>query len=94
MLREKIAHRLRRPVGRPPLTKVKQFLEDVKYQAASWYKPRRVVARIEWHPGELFPKVGFIVTNMPMDPDWVLRFYNLRAILAAIRRWQAPPSCA
>ncbi len=29
-------------------------------------------------PGELFPRVGFIVTNLPMDPDWVLRFYNQR----------------
>jgi hypothetical protein len=29
-------------------------------------------------PGELFPKVGFIVTNLPMDPDWVVRFYNQR----------------
>ena len=28
--------------------------------------------------GELFLRVGFIVTNMPMDPDWVVRFYNQR----------------
>ena len=27
---------------------------------------------------QLFPRVGFIVTNMPMDPDWILRFYNQR----------------
>ena len=38
-----------------------------------------MVARIEWHPGELFPRVGFIVTNLPpMAPDWVVRFYNQR----------------
>src|SRR3546814_2282507 len=49
-----------------------------EYQAASWDKPRRVIAKIEWHPGELFPKVGFIVTNLPMEPDWVVRFYNQR----------------
>jgi hypothetical protein len=30
------------------------------------------------HPGELFPRVGFIVTNLPMEPDWVVRFYNRR----------------
>ena len=77
-MREKIAHRLKRPVGRPSLTKVKRFFEDFEYQAASWDKPRRVVAKIEWHPGELFPRVGFIVTNMPMDPDWIVRFYNQR----------------
>ena len=23
----------------------------------------RVVAKVEWHPGELYPRVGFIVTN-------------------------------
>ncbi len=28
--------------------------------------------------GELFPRVGFIVTNLPMEPDWVVRFYNQR----------------
>ena len=25
---------------------------------------RRPVAKVEWHPGELYPCVGFIVTNM------------------------------
>ncbi|AGI68558.1 IS1380-family transposase [Octadecabacter antarcticus 307] len=78
VLKEKIAHPLTRPVGRPSLTKVKRIYEDIEYQAQSWDKPRRVIAKIEWHPGELFPKVGFIVTNMPMDPDWVVRFYNQR----------------
>jgi len=78
VLKEKIAHRLTRPVGRPSLTKVKRIYEDIEYQAQSWDKPRRVIAKIEWHPGELFPKVGFIVTNMPMDPDWVVSFYNQR----------------
>lgn len=77
-MREKIAHRLTRPAGRPSLTKVKRFFEDFHYQAASWCKERRVIAKIEWHPGELFPKIGFIVTNLPMEPDWVVRFYNQR----------------
>ncbi|NIP69006.1 MAG: IS1380 family transposase [Planctomycetales bacterium] len=78
VLRDKIAHRLTRPVGRPPKAKVKRFFEDFQYQAASWDKSRRVIAKIEWHPGELFPRVGFIVTNLPMEPDWVVRFYNQR----------------
>ena len=78
VLKEKIAHRLTRPAGRPSLTTVKRFYEDLEYQAASWDKPRRVIAKIEWHPGELFPKVGFIVTNLPMEPDWIIRFYNQR----------------
>ena len=27
-----------------------------------------VVAKVEWHRGELFPRVGFIVTNMTRWP--------------------------
>ena len=78
VLRKKIAHWMTRPVGRPSLTKIKRFYEDFAYKAQSWDKERRVIAKIEWHPGELFPRVGFIVTNMPMDPDWVVKFYNRR----------------
>lgn len=65
-------------MGRSSLTKVKRFYEDFEYQAASWDKPRRVIAKIEWHPGELFPRVGFSVTYLPMEPDWVVMFYNQR----------------
>jgi len=72
VLRKKIAHRLIRPVGKPSQTKVKRFCEDFHYRAAPWSKERRVIAKIEWHPGELFPRVGFIVINLPMEPDWVV----------------------
>jgi hypothetical protein len=34
------------------------------YQAASWKTAHRVVAKVEFHAGELFPRVGFIVTNL------------------------------
>jgi len=78
VLREKIARRLTRSLGRPSLSKVKRLYENFQYQAASWDNPRRVIAKIEWHPGELFPRMGFIVANLPMDPDWVLRFYYQR----------------
>ena len=37
-----------------------------------------MVARVEWHRGELFPRVGFIVTNMTAGPEGVVRFYNGR----------------
>jgi Transposase DDE domain group 1 len=43
----------------------------------SWTKPRRV-AKVEWHPGELYPRVGFIVTNMTRPPENVVAFYNKR----------------
>jgi hypothetical protein len=39
-----------------------------------------VVAKVEWHPGELFPRVGFIVTNMTRPPERVTLFYNRRGI--------------
>ena len=48
------------------------------YQAGSWTKPRRVVAKVEWHPGELYPRVGFIVTNMARPAENVVAFYNKR----------------
>jgi hypothetical protein len=37
-----------------------------------------VVAKVEWHRGELFPRVGFVVTNMRAKPQQVVRFYNGR----------------
>ena len=48
------------------------------YQAGSWSQPRRVIAKVEWHPGELYPRVGFIVTNMSRPPENVVAFYNKR----------------
>ena len=60
-----IADLLFRPPGRPsqkPLVRYKSF----HYQAGSWTLPRRVVAKVEHHAGELFPRVGFIVTNLQL----------------------------
>jgi hypothetical protein len=37
-----------------------------------------VVAKVEWHPGELYPRVGFIVTNLPRPAEGVVAFYNQR----------------
>jgi hypothetical protein len=47
-----------------------------RYQAASWKIARRVVAKIEWHAGELFPRVNFVVTNLRWKPSNVVKFYN------------------
>jgi len=77
VLQGRIAHLLKRPVGRPPKG-VKRIYGDFEYHAVSWDKPRRVVAKVEWHSGELIPRVGYVVTNMPMEPDWIVRFYNQR----------------
>ena len=72
-----IEHLLTRPVGRPP-KKPRIFYHSFSYRAASWNKSRRVVAKVEWHQGELFPRVGFIVTNLQRKSSNVTRFYNQR----------------
>ncbi len=41
-------------------------------------RPRRVVAKVEWHPGELCPRVGFVVTNLSRSPKRVTKFYQGR----------------
>ncbi len=53
---------------------------DFAYQAQSWHLPRRVVAKVEWHRGELFPRVGFNVTNLSYPPKGIVRFYNGRGM--------------
>jgi len=53
-------------------------LISFSYQAQSWRKPRRVVAKVEWHPGELYPRVGFILTNLARSAERVVAFYNQR----------------
>jgi len=77
VLHREIEPLLTRPVGRPP-NKPVVWHHDFLYQAGSWDKPRRVVAKIEWHKGELFPRVGFIVTNLRRMPEKVVTFYNGR----------------
>ncbi len=77
VLEREIEHLLTRPVGRPS-HKPKVFYHSFQYQAKSWQRARRVVAKIEWHAGELFPRVGFIVTNLTKHSKNVVKFYNGR----------------
>ncbi len=77
VLMASISHMLTRPVGRPSY-KPKVLFESFSYQAQSWDRPRRVVAKVEWHSDELFPRVGFIVTNMSRWSRKVVKFYNGR----------------
>jgi hypothetical protein len=77
ILQARIGYLLKRPVGRPP-NEVRRFHANFTYQAGSWTKPRRVIAKVEWHSGELYPRVGFIVTNMSRQPERVVAFYNKR----------------
>lgn len=77
VVQERISDLLRRPVGRPAHY-VQRFYRSFRYQAASWTRPRRVVAKVEWHHGELFPRIGFIVTNLRYASKNVVGFYNQR----------------
>lgn len=78
-LYDHVEHLMTRPVGRPSL-KPKVFYHDFTYRAKSWRRSRRVIAKIEWHQGELFPRIGFIVTNLSAKAESVVRFYNKRGL--------------
>ena len=86
-LEQAVAELLTRSVGRPshkPVVRYKRF----RYQAASWTMARRVVAKVEFRYDELFPRVGFIVTNLEADNRAVVRFYNRRG---TAEQWIRPP---
>src|ERR1039457_6475291 len=76
-LEQDVVELLLRPMGRPshkPIVWYKSFL----YKAASWTAARRVVAKVEHHAGELFPRIRFVVTNLETPSRAVVRFYNKR----------------
>jgi hypothetical protein len=77
ILQSKIGYLLKRPVGRPP-HELRRYFASFSYQAQSWRKPSRVVAKVQWHPGELYPRVGFSVTNLARPAERVVAFYNQR----------------
>jgi hypothetical protein len=78
-LKKLIQLHLKRPTGRPPKSGVQVRVIEFDYQAERWNKPRRVICKIEWHVGELFPRVGFIVTNSNIEAQRVITVYNGRA---------------
>jgi hypothetical protein len=88
---------------------VRRYYASFSYQAQSWNKPRRVVAKVEWHPGELYPRVGFIVTNLARPAERIVAFYNQRgtaeqggqernqvdaAVMPDLRRQRRPPTAS
>jgi hypothetical protein len=77
ILQKSVTHLLTRPIGRPP-NHVRRYYASFSYRAKVWSKPRRVVAKVEWHPGELCPRVGFIVTNLSRPAERVTKFYDGR----------------
>ncbi len=83
VLQREIAHLLVRPTEWPSREPIVSH-HDFAYQAQSWNVSRRVVAKVEWHQGELFPRVGFIVTNLSYPTIGIVRFYNGRG---TAERW-------
>jgi hypothetical protein len=90
VLEKEIEPLLKRPLGRPPQKPIVWY-HDFFYQAASWEHPRRVVAKVEWHQGELFPRVGFLITNLWAKPEGVVHFYNGRG---TAEQWIKEGKCA
>jgi hypothetical protein len=43
-----------------------------------------VVPKVEHHAGQLFPRIGFIVTNLALPSRGVVRFYNKRG---TVEQW-------
>ena len=77
VLQREIAHLLVRPTEWPSQKPIVSY-HDFAYRAQSWNVSRRVVAKMEWHQGELFPRIGFIVTNLSYPAIGIVRFYNGR----------------
>jgi hypothetical protein len=67
VLEKKMEHLLKRPEGELSEKPIVRYY-DFMYQAGRWNYPRRVVAKVERHRGELFPPAGFIVTNLTAKP--------------------------
>ncbi len=57
---------------------VERHFASFTYRAESWDAGRRVVAKVEWRPGELLPRVGFLITNFSVPAERVFDFYNHR----------------
>ena len=77
VLERRIEDLLTRPRGRPSYAPLVRY-RSVEYPAASWDQPRRVIAKIAHHLGELFPRVGFIATTLAGTNRAVVRFHNRR----------------
>ena len=77
ILERHIEHLLTRPMSHGT-GKADVRYHDFEYQARSWSKSRRVVAKVTWFADRLFPAVGFIVTNLNWAPRRVTHFYNQR----------------
>lgn len=54
---------------------------EFEYKASSWKKERRVVVKIEKPEGQMIYNYTFIVTNMSLFPEDVVKFYCNRGTM-------------
>jgi len=76
-LERDVAELLRSPPGRPSHKPI-MWYKGLLYRAANWKTARRVVAKVKNHAGELFPRIGFIVTNLETPNRAAVRLYDKR----------------
>jgi hypothetical protein len=92
---------LQRRIGHLPMRPPKKLIvsfASFRYQAKGRTRPRRVMARVEWHQGELYSRVGLIVTNLSRPSERVVKLYNGRGTAeqwikegkSALRRTRLP----
>ena len=74
---------LKRAVYRPP-NHVRRYFASSSDQAGGWDGKRRVEAKVEGQPGELYPRFGLdplrgsSVTNLSRPAEQLVAFYNQR----------------
>ncbi len=90
VLQGHIAHLLKRPVGRRP--SMSAVLRQLQLSGQILEPERRVVAKVEWHPGELY-RVGFIVTTPARPPRGRLQTAGTRAVIKGKNAVNGPLSC-
>ena len=66
------------PPRRPPLERSGGVVPRLPLSGGQLDVPTPSGGQGEWHKGELFPRVGFVVTNLRRSAVRVVRFYNQR----------------
>jgi len=57
------------------LDKRQVYVAEVQYQAKSWNRERRVVIKMEKPAGEILFNFTYIITNLELDPEDIIRIY-------------------
>ncbi len=61
------------PLADRPSHRLLQRYRSFLYQPKSWKKVRRVVAQVEFRAGDVFPPMGFLLTNLKTEGTALVR---------------------